>query len=358
MIIKFLEAHKGDSILISHQDDEGTSRNILIDGGMSSTYFNSSYNQYGQLHLEIEKIKKRKEKIDLLILSHIDNDHIEGLLKWFSTDAKAYNLVGQVWFNSGKSIAQFFKKEENNDLRLNLKVPNTTYTGVAEAIEFEDYLLKHKIWDKKIIRQGDEFALFGVQLKILSPDNSQLKKLVGEYNKKTGDPVYTSGKKEDWAKNLKDIIQKETLDSFRFKQDTSVKNGSSITVLLTYAEKNFLFLADSHPDRVLKSLQELGYSKEKPIPVELFQISHHGSKSNMHKELLEVVKTNKYVISTDSSSHGHPHKATLARIISVNPQAVIYFNYENVKKSIFTEQDLNDFPNFETKLISEYPVSK
>ena len=129
MIIKFLEAHKGDSILISHQDDEGTSRNILIDGGMSSTYFNSSYNQYGQLHLEIEKIKKRKEKIDLLILSHIDNDHIEGLLKWFSTDAKAYNLVGQVWFNSGKSIAQFFKKEENNDLRLNLKVPNTTYTG-------------------------------------------------------------------------------------------------------------------------------------------------------------------------------------------------------------------------------------
>ena len=86
------------------------------------------------------------------------------------------------------------------------------------------------------------------------------------------------------------------------------------------------------------------------------QIAHHGSKKNMNKKLLEMVETDNYVISTNSTSHHHPHKATLARIITVNPKAIIHFNYSYVRENVFKEKDFEDFPNIKTRLISEYSI--
>lgn len=74
LFINFLKAFNGDCILISFKDDKGISRNILIDGGIDGTYYSSSDNSYGNLKTEIDNIRREKEKIDLLVLSHIDND--------------------------------------------------------------------------------------------------------------------------------------------------------------------------------------------------------------------------------------------------------------------------------------------
>lgn len=101
MKIKFLQAGNGDSFLISFLEND-IPRNILIDGGIEQTYYSSSTNVNGELYLEIDSIRQRSESIDLLILSHIDNDHICGLLKWFELDNNAHELVKNVWFNSGK----------------------------------------------------------------------------------------------------------------------------------------------------------------------------------------------------------------------------------------------------------------
>lgn len=357
MKIKFLKAHKGDSIIISFIDDIGKNRNILIDGGVSGTYYDSRYNRYGALKLELAKIRDAKEKVDLLILSHIDNDHIEGILKWFEIDKEAHSLIKQVWFNSGKSISEYYKESKNTDLKVTLDTYKSDKTGVKEALEFEKYLLDKEIWNKKIISKGYQLEIYGAVITVLTPTELQLKKLVKEYKKKTGDNIYTGGKK-DWHIDLKDCIALEEKDHFKFSQDTSVKNGSSITVLFSFKEKNYLFLGDSHPKEVCDSLQELGHNKKCRLKVELFQISHHGSKANMNKELLEIINTQNYVISTDSSIHGHPHKSVLARIINVNPEATIHFNYEYVLNNVFTYNDRKDFPDFQTTLISEYIVKE
>jgi len=342
MEIKFLKAGNGDSFLLSFNDGTAN-RNILIDGGIADTYYSDSTSLYGELHTEIDLIRKKNEYIDLLILTHIDNDHICGLLKWFELDNMAYKLVKNVWFNSGKLIATYLNEPENEDLRVGLKIFSDPKTGVHEAIDYEKYLIDKGIWDRKIIIQGQKIEKNGVTIQILSPDETQLKCLLKEYKKATGDPAYTAGKEKDWNKNLKDFIDEEKKTDFRFVQDKKPKNGSSISFILTFKGMHFLFLADSHPKGILKQLKDLGYSKENPLEAKLMKVSHHGSKANTHKELLEIVKTENYFISTDSSGHNHPNKRTLARILNVNPNAIFHFNYEHVRNEVFSAQDRQDF---------------
>ncbi|CAA0189607.1 ComEC/Rec2 family competence protein [Tenacibaculum maritimum] len=354
MKIKFLKASKGDCFIISFKDKSNVNRNILIDGGMAETYYDSASNRDGELKTEIERIKKNHEKVDLLILTHIDNDHISGLINWFKLDPEAYMLIGEVWFNSGKLIAEFFKLQPNEDLDIKFKIFNTTETGVSEAVEFERYLLDNKIWERILIRKGMTFSELDVKIDILSPEKKQLKRLLKVFKEKTGDDTYTSGQGKDWNESLKSLIQKETPKETYRKQEYSPANCSSITFILTINGRSFLFLADGNAIKIANAIKEKGYNKLNPLPVEFMKVSHHGSRNNTCKKLLEIVKTDNYLISTDSSSHGHPHKLTIARIISNNPNANFHFNYKHVKDSIFSKQDFVDYKSFKAFVNTEF----
>lgn len=99
---------------------------------MPKTYFGSG--KYGDLHKTVEEIKDRKEKIDLLILTHIDGDHIGGLKKWFEMDKNAFDIISKVWFNAGKTIANHFNQEENTELIETLDIFERTQTSIPQAI--------------------------------------------------------------------------------------------------------------------------------------------------------------------------------------------------------------------------------
>ncbi len=354
MVIKFLEAGKGDCFLISFIDDANNKRNILIDGGVSRTYYDSTHNRNGELKLEIDKIKENKEQIDLLILTHIDEDHICGLLKWFEMDEKAHEVVKDVWFNSGKLIADYLSEPENPDLQLGLNIFNSPYTSVSQAINFEEYLLNNNIWERKIIKEGTNIRQSGVDIKVLSPNDEQLKKLLKEYKKKTGDLAYTSGKSKDWHKSFKELIEDEK-ENYVEPKDGSLPNQSSISFILTVENKSFLFSADAPSEQIVKALDVLGYSKESPLEVEFMKVSHHGSQNSTSNELLEIIKTNNYLISTDSSGHAHPDKRTLARILRFNPNAFFHFNYEGVKAGVISTQDWDDFKGLKASCTKEFP---
>lgn len=352
MKINFLKAGNGDSLLLSFHDGL-QNRNILIDGGTSDTYYAQSSNTFGELKIELDSIRKKGECIDLVILTHIDNDHICGILKWFELDSYAYELIKNIWFNSGKLIAKYFNEPENQDLKIGLKIFSNPQTGVNEALEFEDYLIDKAIWNQKIIMQGQKIVEYGVEIQILSPNEKQLKKLLMEYAETTDDSAYTAAKVNDWDKNISEFIEEEEGQSdFKFKQDYAPKNGSSVSFILKVNNKKYLFLADSPPDDIVKYIKTLGYSDEKPLEVELMKVSHHGSKSNTSKALLQIVKTDNYLISTDSLVHNHPNKRTLARILNIHPNATFYFNYEHVRNSIFTDKDRIDYP-FKAKIKKE-----
>lgn len=266
-----------------------------------------------------------------------------GLLNWFKLDSEAYKLIGEVWFNSGRLIAEIFKLPLNDDLDRKFKVFKTAKTSISEAVDFEKYLIDNKIWERKLIRRGMTFSELGVKIEILTPGKKELKRLLKKYKEKIGDEGYTSGHKKDWSDSFKSLIEKETPKETYSRQENRVANCSSITFILTIHEKKFLFLADGNAIQIANALKEKGYNNQNPIPVEFMKVSHHGSRNNTCKKLLEVIETDNYLISTDSSNYGHPDKLSLARILNNNPNAVFYFNYEHVKKGIISPQDFDDF---------------
>src|SRR4051812_5727438 len=116
MIIKFLKAQNGDCSIIRYTDTSGSKRNIIIDAGLDATYFDPATITFGELKTEIDDIKAHEENIDLLILTHIDNDHICGFLKLFEMDTEVSGIIKKVWFNSGKLIAEKIEEAENKAL--------------------------------------------------------------------------------------------------------------------------------------------------------------------------------------------------------------------------------------------------
>ncbi len=351
MKIKFIKANNGDSILLSFKDEDNINRNILIDGGTSKTYYGSG--KTGELFQVIEDIKEKSEKVDLLILTHIDSDHIGGLKKWFEMDKNAFDIIQKVWFNSGRSIANYFKEDENKELVDELNIFESPQTSVSQAIVFEDYIERFNVWDKSVIKEGIRVSQSGVKIELLTPNDDTLYRLLKEY-KKPKHNYQTSGSKNDWEIPLETFIKEEELPEFKFLQDNSVSNGSSIGFILTFNGKKYLFLGDAHPFLIIDSLKRLSYTKTNPLVVEFVKVSHHGSSRNTNKELLELIETNNYIISTNSDVHNLPDKRTLARIIKHNRNAIFHFNYDHVKESIFLDEDLEKYKYFNFKSIAEW----
>lgn len=101
--IEALPANEGDCILVTIEQE---SLHILIDGGTAETYRNYLKNRLIQL-------KNEGGAIDLLIVTHIDNDHIGGVIELLkengsNKDSKIIEIKN-IWHNSYRHL-QFEKK--------------------------------------------------------------------------------------------------------------------------------------------------------------------------------------------------------------------------------------------------------
>ena len=350
MIFRLLNANEGDAIHLRVKDEKGGIHNILIDGGPEGTYSyknKKGKTEYGELKQLIELIKNQNEFIDLLVLTHVDNDHIGGILRWFEQDADAKKIVKKVWFNSGRLISEYFQQkgfEENL-----LKIKNTSYrdTGISQGITFEDFIEKNKIWDRRIIKSGDEFIMFGLKFTILSPSDGKLQSLLCKWEKES--PISETSRTSDYSLSLSDLI-----NSDHFKEDDSIHNGSSIAFMVEKQGKNILFLGDAHPRTIIDSLKSLGYSPENPLKVNFVKTSHHGSKANTSIELLELIQTDNFLLSSNGNKYKLPDKRCLARIIKRNKEVNFYFNSPKIASIIFTQQDFLDYSNFSIVNAIEY----
>ncbi|CAI9679591.1 MBL fold metallo-hydrolase [Elizabethkingia anophelis] len=344
MKIQFLQAFNGDSIWISFTDN-GVKKNILIDGGTSTTYSYTDKNKKykdGDLKLLIESLKEKGEILDLVILTHIDDDHIDGFLKWFGKDKEAIRYVKRIWFNSGRAIKRYLNRVHKEVTSLKFK-ENTTLTSVNQGVDFENYIRDKGVWDEEIIVQDNKLDLLNrIFFQILSPGDEKLEKLLKEWHKKRPESLLDTSRKTDYSKTLKQLIEED-----RFEEDNDPYNGSSIAFIVKSEESVYLFLGDSHPSEILKGLKNLKYDENNKLSVDMIKLSHHGSKKNNPIEIFKIVDTEKYVISTNGDIHNHPDKVTIARIVAVNPKAKIYFNYPTLISRIILEEDRLDFPEVE-----------
>lgn len=99
--IEVLKASYGDCIFVTIQD-KGAVYTIMIDGGTPSTYSFKNKKQKteaGPLKLKLSELREKGRSIDLLIITHVDNDHIGGIIRWFEEAMPSPDFVKRIWMN-------------------------------------------------------------------------------------------------------------------------------------------------------------------------------------------------------------------------------------------------------------------
>lgn len=330
--VRLLKARHGDCILISHTKNESTF-NLLIDGGTPTTFKHGTHLRYkGDLCLALDEIKSKNQVIDLAILTHIDDDHIGGLIRAFETPGYLKDLVKSIWFNSSKEITDYFEHPEipENNIYLKDKSPETS---PKQGKNLEILLREIECERPSIVMAGQVLEKGPFKFTILSPDESSLRKLLHIWPHEKDSPE-TSPKKQDHSIKFDEILSSDS-----FSEDTSDTNASSIAFIAEVDDKSMLFLGDAHDKTTVANLQSLGFSKLNKLNVDLVKVSHHGSKGNTSVKFLSMINSKRFLISTNGLRYALPDKRTIARILASTEDGKVYFNYDAVIKSLLLKEE-------------------
>lgn len=369
MIIDMFPAENGDAFLIRFDNK----KNILIDMGYTDTYKN-------HIKDRLLKIKNENQCIDLLIITHIDEDHIEGVIEFLKENGNANNPniveVKEVWHNSYRHL-QFdkekvcnvtnFEKTQLEEIKLSNSgviskgINETSQVSARQGSTLAGYLyglgyLNNK-WNSSFkgaavsLENKNEIELDDIKIYILSPGTNKLKNLASLWMEKLrkidadfsiSDEEIFDDAYEMYIKKIKPIIdinedKNISCDSTDFetfikknikqgRKDASKSNGASIAFVLEYKYKKLLFLGDSHEDIIMESLER--YKENgKTLKFDVVKVSHHGSIKNNFKWIGDIVADN-YLISTNGEKHNHPSREVIAKILKSNEQKkTLYFNY-------------------------------
>lgn len=335
IVVRVLKARHGDCVLVSHEGPAGVF-NLLIDGGTSTTFRHGTRQRYaGALCNTLDDLKIKGQQINLAILTHIDEDHIKGLIKAFEKPGYLGDMVKSIWFNSSRLITHHFDVPEIPENNIEL-LGDDPQTSVKQGKDLEALLDNIGCARAPLIIAGQVHQVGPFTLKVLSPGREQLEKLLHVWPSDI-DPGKTSAHETDYHLTLQDIWSSD-----KFQSDNSVYNGSSIAFTLEAEGRCMLFLGDAHDGVVSDSLRACGYSETNKLRLNLVKLSHHGSQYNTSSDFLGLLDSPIYIVSTDGSRHGLPNKRTIARIIK-STQGKVCFNYDHVVGPLLLTHEVEEY---------------
>ena len=123
------------------------------------------------------------------------------------------------------------------------------------------------------------------------------------------------------ATNNEEIYLENNIKIKTFTPNLEDDNESSIVTLVTYENKNILFMADAG----IK-----GYNKienELPSNIEIIKIGHHGAKNSINQKIIENIKPKYALISAGYNNFNHPHFKTINVLNQNNVKIISTKNY-------------------------------
>ncbi|WP_394208698.1 ComEC/Rec2 family competence protein [Pseudomonas putida] len=361
--LRMHKAGNGDCISIVTESEF-----ILIDGGTAQSFDNWN-----------EQIIGQTSKLTKLIVTHIDNDHVNGVIKLL--EHPQCPKIESILFNGTEQLIGNLEINNPTDLRIDRKLQalaselsvsnNKTKIGYAEGTSLS-YLLKTKnlkcnriVGGQAIYRESlQSFEVGDIKFTTIGPEKTSLTEITESWASKLNErrikPKIINKVHhhafETYIASIKDLAPTnkisntnlytiESLANEPFIEDTSATNRSSFAFLIEHQGKRILYLGDCHAQTVISWLDSCGIET---LKVDAVKISHHGSKNNTSRSLLKRIDSPRYMISTNGKSHGHPNLETLARIaeenIAKNTTIMINYNLDNIP-AWFTEQLKANYSN-------------
>jgi hypothetical protein len=359
------QSDKGDCMLVT--GDDGT--NILVDGGMQSSYTE---------HVApfMDKLREDGQSIDLVYVSHIDSDHIGGVLQMMDdlVATKVFEFqtgkgrqwkkpehtppgVARVWHNSFKesvsenavaiadllaTTASLLKTSTDPEIRGLAERNRELATSVPQAIKLRHRLSEEQLgipvneeFGGKLIyvksRGAPQTSLGNLNIRVIAPFKSELDALREEW--------------DDWLKankeqlgRLQDQMQR---DAERIGNEVAVVSGETsppgdqlgdirkvtppnlASLMLHVTEDHgpdVLLTGDGHPQHILEGLKRHkllnggGPPKEAGVHLRVLKVPHHASENNMTPDFARRVTADHY-ITCGNGAHKNPDLAALTALI-------------------------------------------
>ena len=326
--IELLPALDGECLWIEYGDPKDP-RRILIDAGRAGTH--------KEVLRRIDAIS-RPVHFELIVITHVDLDHIGGVLKMLAMK-KPPLTVGDIWFNGRRHLDEGapvlrgpLQGEEMTSILERLKLPWNEAFCPADITPRSP----HAVALSADGRHPQKTLPGGMALTILSPSREKLQRLIPLWDEEVSKWRERGRLRIDdqglGAGETGKRLRFETLVSAPFTPDDSPFNGSSIAMLAEFDGKRALLGADAHPDLLLEGVRTISPAPGGRLRVDAFKLPHHGSRRNLSREIIEAVECPRFLVSTDSRRFGHPDPEALARVIQFGgDRPELIFNYRTEK---------------------------
>jgi hypothetical protein len=357
-------ARKGDCFLL-HFGSPGKPGLVLIDGGPKSVYGPQLRPRLMQIRQSRQLAPDRPLPIDLLMVSHVDDDHIQGILDLTRELREAPGVpfvrIRRLWHNSFDAIigrdpqeltssvqAQFGSAALSGDLPEDATLDREDDSGEDEEVVVSTLKVLASI------AQGFHLRLDAEALGIpLNPqfDGKLAMAAAGAVGVANGLTFTVAGpmqpalialqKKHDaWLAELKakGLTPEQALAAY---VDKSVPNLSSIVVLARLGGKAMLLTGDARGDRILEGLTLAGVlTPGKPLHVDLLKVPHHGSANNLEVGFFQRITADHYVFSGDGE-HGNPERESMEMLFTAQPTRpfTLHLTYPIDEIDVLREKD-------------------
>jgi hypothetical protein len=338
-------ARKGDCLLLHF----GTPKEpglVMIDGGPKAVYGPSLKPRLQEIRAARKLDKNQSLPVDVLMVSHVDDDHIQGILdltrELLDSVGAPLVRVASLWHNSFDDIigkdpkeltaamtAQFGaaslegelpddatveSSEDEETVRSSLKVLASIEQGHRlrdDASNLDHRNLGFRLnaqFNGRLIMAAKRAVTVGNDLKctVAGPMKPELQAL--------------QEKHDQWLKQQQKT-GKPAEASLAAYVDPSVPNLSSIVVLAAFRDKRILLTGDARGDKILEGLELSGVLKKRAkMHVDVLKVPHHGSSNNLEVDFFERITADHYVFSGDGE-HGNPERESLEMLFKARGTA-------------------------------------
>ncbi len=353
--VKMYPAKNGDSFFIKSFGGDGPVA-ILVDGGYGVTF-----NDF--IKSDIDEL----DELDLVVASHVDADHILGLLEFFKHNDRADSAnkvkIKKVWHNSLRSITGYLLDTEEQPEEIIKGIikrgfPSLESNKLSEISAKQGSSLAARLasgnynWNEgagltsiNTCTTNRYYLNLNSSILVIGPTVERLNNLkfwwvkklkqLGYFGSVEGSTFYDDAFEFMCADNKlqtsrpKRISHKSNRSELHqvYTKDDSVVNGSSISFIFQWNDKRLLFLADSMAEDIEEEIIKI--SQGEKLMFDCVKVSHHGSYKNTSPRLLELIDSKIFLISTNGDKHDHPDFTVLKAIVDrpADFERELYFNY-------------------------------
>jgi beta-lactamase superfamily II metal-dependent hydrolase len=355
MKITVFQSDKGDCLLL--EGSKGTT--VLVDGGMEVSYSEHVAPALGAM-------REHDRALDLVYVSHIDSDHIGGILRlmddevaWrvFEYQKKVKNpkakkfepenarppRVKELWHNvfgdvvgdnrgalEDVLLAAMKTTLLDQELRSSFEQLDNLMNSERQAL-----LLKHRVspeqLDIDVNRPTSKKLMFigeggtvrkpikrkELQLTVVGPRRKELDDLRKEWNRWVEKNREAVARIRARAQADAERIHADEALSFQTvlmslaeelgdRSAVTPPNLASLMLVVSDSGKRILLTGDSHPDDIEAGLKHAKLlDKNGRCHFDVIKVQHHGSENNLGERLFENVTADHYVFC-GNGSHGNP----------------------------------------------------